>query len=125
MLLQEGCFKCFDFGLSYSLDETGRHLTHSAGYRAPEVVHWNRFLVESARKPKSPPNVLIYRVLVNNNWEMEEGLLEKDKEELGGRPGTQADMWAFGCLVAETILGRKLFRAGDKLSTVLRLKKKA
>ena len=36
------------------------------------------------------------------------------------RPGTKTDIWAFGCLLFETIAGRKLFRAGDRLSSVLR-----
>ena len=36
------------------------------------------------------------------------------------RPGTAADMWSYGCLLAEVLTGRKLFQAGDKLASVLR-----
>ena len=35
-------------------------------------------------------------------------------------PGTAADMWSYGCLLAEVLTGRKLFQAGDKLASVLR-----
>ena len=36
------------------------------------------------------------------------------------RPGTAADMWSYGCLLAEVLTGRKLIQAGDKLASVLR-----
>ena len=73
------------------------HLTQSAGYRAPEVVRWNAAIAQ--RNARSAD------------------------EEVGPKmapPGPPSDMWAFGCLLFETVAGRKLFRAGDKLSSVLR-----
>ncbi len=30
------------------------------------------------------------------------------------------DIWSFGCLLAEALIGGKLFRAGDQLSAALR-----
>ena len=36
------------------------------------------------------------------------------------QPGTPADIWSFGCLLAEVFTGRKLFQSGDKLASVLR-----
>ena len=35
-------------------------------------------------------------------------------------PGPPADIWSYGCLLAEVLTGRKLFQAGDKLAAVLR-----
>ena len=35
-------------------------------------------------------------------------------------PGLEADIWSYGCLLAEVMTGRKLFQAGDKLASVLR-----
>ena len=35
-------------------------------------------------------------------------------------PGPPADLWSYGCLLAEVLTGRKLFQAGDKLAAVLR-----
>ena len=35
-------------------------------------------------------------------------------------PGTAADIWSYGCLLAEVLTGRKLFQVGDKLASVLR-----
>ena len=35
-------------------------------------------------------------------------------------PGTPADMWSYGCVLAEALTGRKLFRARDQLAAVLR-----
>ncbi len=39
-------------------------------------------------------------------------------ESIPAAPGTPADIWAFGCLLAEALIGRKLFRAGDQLAAV-------
>ena len=36
------------------------------------------------------------------------------------QPGPPADIWSYGCLLAEVLTGRKLFQAGDKLAAVLR-----
>ena len=36
------------------------------------------------------------------------------------RPGPAADMWSYGCLLAEVLTGRKLFQVGDKMASVLR-----
>ena len=36
------------------------------------------------------------------------------------QPGPPADMWSYGCLLAEVLTGRKLFQSGDKLAAVLR-----
>ena len=36
------------------------------------------------------------------------------------QPGAPADLWSYGCLLAEVLTGRKLFQAGDKLAAVLR-----
>merc|ERR1712083_132212 len=35
-------------------------------------------------------------------------------------PGLGVDMWSYGCLLTEALTGSKLFRAGDKLTNVLR-----
>ena len=35
-------------------------------------------------------------------------------------PGPPADIWSYGCLLAEVMTGRKLFQSGDKLASVLR-----
>ena len=35
-------------------------------------------------------------------------------------PGPPADIWSLGCLLAEALLGRKLFRPADRLAVVLR-----
>ena len=35
-------------------------------------------------------------------------------------PGPPADIWSYGCLLAEVMTGRKLFQSGDKLTSVLR-----
>lgn len=84
---QQGVFKCFDFGLSFHVQEDAghAHLIHSMGYRAPEVLaleHPESFLP------------------------CEDGATE---------PGFAADVWAVGCLLLEAIAGRKLFRTGEIL----------
>ncbi len=39
---------------------------------------------------------------------------------MASRPTEAVDMWSFGCLLFEAATGSKLFRAGDKLASVLR-----
>ena len=112
---QEGCFKCFDFGLSYRVSDRSKHVIQSPGYRAPEIVRGNKSCQElSAAKRNN--NQLIRPDRNENGQTYIDGSFSSHED----RPGTKTDIWAFGCLLFETIAGRKLFRAGDRLSSVLR-----
>jgi len=84
---QQGVFKCFDFGLSFHVQEDAghAHLIHSMGYRAPEVL--------ALEHPHS--------------------FLDCDDGE--HEIGFGADVWAVGCLLLEALAGRKLFRTGEIL----------
>jgi len=118
---QDGCFKCFDFGLSYHTGDPHIHATQSVGYRAPEVQAWNIKQLDARRSHKRRNGFAPRDVINNNNniWEHKMADSADEDPDDPSRPGTAADVWAFGCLLAEAILGRKLFRAGDRLASVL------
>lgn len=103
---QDGRFKCLDFGLSFSLDEKDVHEIQTAGYRSPEVAVWNAFKeskIRGKRKLSIAPEEESGRDRAVLPWAL---------EVVPVAPGTPADIWSFGCLLAEALLGRKLFRAG-------------
>jgi len=133
---QEGHFKCFDFGLSFHVNAPHVHTTQSAGYRAPEVVAWNQHLENTQKKSvrNSCLNGFIRHNVSNNNNPTsyqstnrsavvdEASVSDRtgEQHQLLTRPGPESDLWAFGCLLFEAVVGRKLYRSGDKLSSALR-----
>ena len=81
-------------------------MTQSTGYRAPELTGSYK---EAASHQSSARGGYMYLRSRNNNYSVE------------SISGARTDIWALGCILMECVLGRKLFRAGDRLSSHLRL----
>lgn len=70
-----------------------------------EGQEWRRGRAKTKSKPKPRPTSVCA------------ALAEKERPIV---PGMAADIWSFGCLLAEVLSGTKMFSATDKMASVLR-----